>query len=171
MSVFFESTVRQCDKTLANVQAWLDKAVAHAEARKFDPELLLASRLAPDQYPLRRQIPAACDQAKFIAARLGAKDPPKHPDEEESIAALRARIANVREYLGTYTEKDFDGAEKRVIPLFFAPGKAMVGQKWATQMAMPNFYFHITTTYAILRNAGVPLGKYDFIGSLDMIDV
>jgi hypothetical protein len=158
-------------QTLKNLGAWLEKAEAHAKTKGFDPAILLAARLAPDQYPLGRQIQAACDAGKFLAARLAAKDPPKHPDTEVTFEDFKARVASAMAFVTSITEADFAGAETRVVPLAFMPGKGMHGATYASEMALPNFFFHATHAYAILRHNGVPLGKQDYIGSLTLIDV
>jgi hypothetical protein len=163
--------VTQSTKMLGNVEKWLDKAVAFAEAKKFDPNTLLDARLAPDMFPLVRQIQSICDGAKLTAARLTNKEVPKHPDNEKTIDELRARIASVKEILATFKEEDFAGAEDRVVPLAFMPGKGLRGRDYYFEMQTPNFYFHLTAAYAILRHNGVELGKFDFIGSVPFIDV
>lgn len=165
-----DEIVHPMSKMLGNVDAWLDKAVAHAAAKKFDPAVLLQARLSPDQFPLVRQVQAACDQTKFAAARIAAKEPPKNPDTEESIDELKARIRTARDYLATFRPADFEGAESRVIPLFFMPGKAMLAPDYLREYLLPNFYFHTVTAYSILRHNGVDVGKYDFIGGLSLRD-
>src|SRR5690606_1659362 len=132
---------------------------------------LLQARLAPDQFALLRQIQAACDNAKFAAARVAGKQPPVHEDTETTFEELRARIRSVVDYLRTYTEADFEGAADRIVPFWFIPGKALTGQDYLTEYSVPNFYFHVTTAYAILRHNGVELGKIDYIGSLNLRDV
>jgi hypothetical protein len=127
--------------------------------------------LAPDQYPLTRQIQAACDAAKFVGARLGAKEAPKNPDTETTLAELRTRIAGTVSFLDGITEKDFAGAETRMCPLPWMPGKGLTGADYMNELGMPNFYFHVTTAYSIMRHNGVELGKTDFIGSLNVKDV
>lgn len=165
------STIQQAQKMLQNLDRWLTAAEENAGKRSFDPSVLLAARLAPDQYPLTRQVQAACDGAKYMAARMSGKAPPSHPDTEQTMAELHARIRTVVEYLGTYTAADFEGAEDRTVPLPFMPGKGMKGGNYLVEMALPNFYFHINAAYSILRHNGVPLGKIDYIGSLALIDV
>jgi uncharacterized protein len=167
MSIY-RQTIPRFTQVLVNLEAWLDAGVKYAEAKSFDPAVLLTARLAPDQYPLIRQIQAACDQAKAAPARLTAKEPPKHPDTEQTLAEIRARIATVKTYLATYDEKDFEGAAERVLVLPALRGKAMLGQDYLDQFALPNFYFHVSMAYAILRHNGVPLGKTDFIGAVDL---
>lgn len=156
---------------LENLDRWLTAGEENAKKRSFDPSVLLAARLAPDQYPLTRQVQAACDAGKFLAARLSGKAPPSHPDTEKTMEELHARIRSVVEYLGTYSAADFEGAEDRVVPLPFAPGKGMKGGSYLVEMALPNFYFHVTHAYAILRHNGVELGKRDYMGPLELIDV
>lgn len=169
MSLYHE-IVPVFTKQLAAMSGWLDKAAAHAAAKKFEPSVLLQARLAPDQFPLVRQIQTACDQTKFAAARIAGKEPPKNPDTESSLEELKARIETARGYLGSFAEKDFEGAEARVIPLFFAPGKAMAAPDYLREYLIPNFYFHQATAYSILRHNGVELGKRDFIGHLTIRD-
>ncbi len=167
----YDATVPQLSKMLNNLDRWLDKAAACAETKKFDPAVLLSARLAPDQYPLLRQIQSACDSAKSAAAHLGGKELPKHPDTEQTWAEIKARIRTCIAFLETVTEKDFEGAEKRQVTLsFLPPGKFVMGADYLNEMALPNFYFHVTTAYAILRNNGVDVGKYDYIGPVKLRD-
>jgi hypothetical protein len=166
----YDASVPQFKKMLTNLDKWLEGSIAFALKKSFDPNVLLQARLAPDQYPLVRQIQAACDGAKFTASYLAGKPPPKHPDTEQTMDEIRARIRTCVSYLETFTAADFDGAETRVIELPFLPGKITVGSDYLTEMGLPNFYFHVTTAYAILRHNGVDLGKRDFIGSLNLKD-
>ena len=163
--------VLQMSKMLGNLDRWLAKAVAFGESRKFDPNTLLHARLAPDMFPLLRQVQSACDGAKFLAARTSGKQPPKHPDDETTIDQLRARIANVREYLAGFAPDDFAGADARVVPLGFMPGKGLSAEDFAREMSIPNTYFHLVTAYAILRHNGVDLGKGDYLGRMNIRDV
>ena len=160
--------IAQMSKQLGQIDKWLDAAVAYAEQKKFDPNLYLGFRLAPDQFGFGRQVQIACDTAKQAAARLAGKEAPAHPDTETTIPELRARIQSVRTYLGTFTAKDFEGAETRKVPLPFLPGgnKGALGTDYLVHFAQPNFYFHLVHAYAILRHNGVPLGKRDFLGPL-----
>lgn len=161
-------TIVQLKKMLTNLDAWLAKAAAHAKAKSFDVGVLVQARLAPDQYPLVKQVQSACDTAKFAAARLSGKEAPKHPDTEQTFEELHQRIASVTSYLGTFTAKDFEGAEARAITLPFLEGKTMKGGDYLVEMVAPNFYFHLVTAYAILRHNGVSLGKMDYIGALTL---
>lgn len=166
----YEASVPQLKKMLNNLDKWLEAAVAFAQKKSFDPNTLLAARLAPDQYPLTRQVQSACDSAKFAAARLTGKEPPKHPDTEQTMDELRARVRTVVTYLEGFKPADFEGAEKRHVDLPFMEGKMMLGSDYLCEMALPNFYFHVTTAYSILRHNGVDLGKRDFMGSLNVKD-
>jgi uncharacterized protein len=158
--------VLEMKKLLGNVDGWLDKAVAHATARKFEPDTLLTSRLAPNMFPLVQQIQAICDHAKYAASRATGKDAPAHPDTEKTLAELRARIAAVRSYLDTFTAADFDGAASRSVSLPRWEGKSLSGLDYVIEHAMPNFFFHLGMTYALLRHNGVEVGKRDYLGTL-----
>lgn len=155
---------------LENLDRWLEKASAFATAKKFDVNNLLTARLAPDQYPLLNQLQSCCDNAKFAGSRLSGKEAPKHPDTEKTVDELRARIKSVVEYLNGFTARDFDGAAERDIELSYMPGKVFKAAEWYVDMGQPNFYFHVTTAYAILRHNGVDLGKMDYIGGARMRD-
>lgn len=170
MSLHDES-VSQVSKMLRNMEGWFGKAEAHAKAKGYEVDVLAAARLAPDQYPLTQQVQAACDSAKFTAARLAGVTPPANPDTEKTIAELRERIRATLSFLETVTPEQFAGAADREVTLPFMPGKAVKGAHYLVDMALPNFYFHVTTTYAILRHNGVELGKYDFIGHIRAYDV
>ncbi len=170
MSLYAE-TVTQMSKMLTNLDRWIDLGVEHATSKKYDPSVLLNARLAPDQYHFIKQVQAACDAAKFAAARLTGKTPPAHPDTEQTLEEVRARIQSVLAYLATFTEADFEAAETRVVPLSFMPGKGMLGSDYLHEMAGPNFYFHVTTAYSILRHNGVPLGKMNYMGGMKLQDL
>jgi len=162
----YDATVPVFTKLLSGVDKWLDKAAASADARKFDVELLASARLAPNQYSLTRQLQAACDQVKFTCAKLTGTEPPSHPDTEKTIAELRARIATVVAYMATFKREDFVGAEERACGHAWMGGKTMRGGDYLDHFALPNFYFHLATAYAILRHNGVELGKQDYIVDL-----
>jgi hypothetical protein len=166
----YNITVPTFDKLLANLDRWIEKATEFAKAKKFEPNDLLTARLAPDQYPLVRQIQSVCDQAKFACARVTGKEAPSHPDTETTFDELRARIRSVREYVNGYKPADFEGAETRKIALPWMPGKVLLGKDYVLDLSIPNFYFHFVTAYAILRHNGVDLGKMDFMGSLPLQD-
>lgn len=158
--------IGQMKKQLRQVDSWFDKAEAHAKARGFDPNLLVAVRLAPDQFALARQIDSTCDTAKLAASRLTGKDAPKNDDDEKTIAELRARVASAIAYLDTLTEKDFEGAATRTITTPRWEGRTMTGHDYFLEHALPNFYFHLAHAYAILRESGVDVGKRDYLGAL-----
>lgn len=166
----YHASVKEFAKMLKNLDAWIDKGVAHAKAKGIDPNLLLQSRLAPDQYPLVKQVQVACDTAKFAAARIAGKTAPKHADTEQTIDEIRARIRAVLDYVDGFQEKDFEGAATRPIEIPSLEGKVLTGADYFVEWAQPNFYFHVVTAYAILRHDGVDLGKRDFIGSVTMKD-
>lgn len=167
----YEQTVPQFTRMLTNIEGWLDLAQEHAKAKNFDVNVLLQSRLAPDQFALVKQVQSVCDQAKFIASRTAAKEPPKHPDTESTFDELKARIASVKSFLAGLTAKDFEGADARVVPLPFAPGKGMNAANYVCEMGLPNFYFHACMVYAILRHNGVDLGKRHYIGGVNLVDL
>ncbi|MBK8253958.1 MAG: DUF1993 domain-containing protein [Polyangiaceae bacterium] len=168
---YYADAVSQLIKMLENVDRWLTAGEEHAKKKSFDPNVLLTQRLAPDQFALLRQVQAACDAAKFFAARLSGKTAPSHPDTETNMAELHARIGAVTEYLKGFSAADFAGADTCIVPLGFAPGKGMKGADYAREMALPNFYFHCVTAYSILRHNGVELGKRDYIGNMAIIDI
>ncbi len=156
----------QIKKTLTQLDKWLESAGAHATAKSFDPAVYLTLRLAPDQFTFAKQVQTACDTAKLAAARLSGKEAPKHPDTEQSLAELRARVASVLAYLDGFTQADFEGAATRHVTQPRWEGQIMLGADYFLEHALPNFFFHTTHVYAILRHNGVALGKRDFLGEL-----
>ena len=164
----YELTIPQFKNTLSQVEKWLDAAVEYAKTKSFEPNVLLTLRLAPDQYPLVRQIQSVCDTAKFTPARLTGKEAPKHPDTEQTIDELRTRIRAVLEYLDGYKPAELAGTETAQVNLPWMPGKHVLGADYVSQLQLPNFYFHATLAYEILRHNGVPLGKSDFIGHMSI---
>ena len=158
--------VLEMKKLLGHTLAWLDKAESHAAAKGYEANSLLQARLAPDMFPLVRQFQSACDTAKFAAAFTTGKEPPSHPDTEQTFAEVRARIASVIAYLETFTEADFEGAESREVKRPRWEGKSMKAADYLIEQGLPNFFFHVTTAYDLLRHNGVELGKRDFIGQL-----
>jgi uncharacterized protein len=166
----FTLTVPQFLKTLRNLDRWLEAANELAAQKKFEPDVLLQQRLAPDQFALVRQVQSACDSAKLAAARLTGKDAPVHPDTETTMVELRKRIADVAGWLEGLRPADFVGADERRVSLGFMQGKWAFGSDYLVQFAIPNFYFHIVTAYSILRHNGVALGKLAYIGGLTLND-
>jgi hypothetical protein len=154
-------------RMLGNVLQWLDKAEAHAQAKKFDAGVYLSARLAPDMLPFVRQIQIACDAVKFGVARLAGVEAPKFEDNEASIADLRARIRKTLDYIGSVPAAQIDGTDDKDIVVPRRDGSmTLKGEAYLKQFVLPNFFFHVTTTYALLRHNGVDLGKADFLGPL-----
>ena len=153
-------------RILGNMLVWLDRAEAHAQARKFDPVNYLGLRLAPDMLPLSRQIQIASDAAKTCMSRLAGTDIPKWEDNEASLDELRARIRKTVAHVQSFSAAQIDGSDDRAISVPMRSGEALQfsGETFLRQFALPNFFFHATTTYALLRHAGVELGKADFLG-------
>ena len=158
--------VLEMKKLLGQMNRWIDKAEAHAASKDYDPNTLLQARLAPDMFPLVRQFQNACDTAKFAAAFTTGKEPPSHPDTEQTFAEVRARIASVIDYLGTYSEADFENLESREVKRPRWEGKSMRATDYLVEQGVPNYFFHLNMIYALLRHNGVELGKRDYIGQL-----
>ena len=150
---------------LKNLSSMLDKAQAHAEARKIDPAALTTFRLYPDMFPLSRQVQVACDVAKGAAARLAGVEVPKHEDTEQTFPELKARIAKTIAFIETIRPEQIDGSEEKDIVVKLGKQEyRFKGMQYLLNWAYPNFYFHVTTAYNILRHNGVELGKRDFVG-------
>jgi len=163
--MYFE-TVRQMKKMLGQLDTWIEKAATFAQTKKFDTSVYLTLRLAPDQFAFARQVQTACDTAKLVAARLTGKEAPSHPDTEQTLDELRARVRAVVTYIEGFSAKDFEGAATRVITQPRWEGKVMSGADYFLEHGVPNFFFHLTHAYAILRHNGVDLGKRDYLGPL-----
>jgi len=163
--MYFE-LIGQMKKMLGQLDKWLEAAGAFAVSKKFDPVVFATLRLAPDQFAFARQVQNACDTAKLVAARLAGKTAPAHADTEQTLDELRARVQSVVTYLGTFSAADFEAAATRVITQPRWEGKTMTGADYFREHGQPNFFFHITHAYAILRHAGVTLGKRDYLGAL-----
>ena len=160
--------IRVFAKMLENIEKWMDKAEEHAKDRAFEADVLAQSRLAPDQYPFVRQVQSACDQAKFAAAYLSGAKAPSHPDTEQTFSDLRQRIEKCRRFIASVPEKDFAGADERKVAPPWMGGRWLRGSDYLAELAIPNFYFHTSMAYAILRHNGVKLGKMDYIGGIPM---
>ena len=158
----------QMKKQLGQLGKWLDAAAADAKARSFDPNVFLTLRLSPDQFAFARQVQTACDTAKLAASRLTGKEAPAQPDTEQTLEELGARVRSVIAYLDTLSAKDFEGAAARVVTQPRWEGKVMSGSDYFVEHAVPNFYFHLTHAYAILRHSGVNVGKRDYLGALSL---
>jgi len=152
---------------LTSLSAILDKAAAHAEAKKLDPSVLLNARLFPDMFPLVRQVRAATDHALSACGRLAGVEPPKFANDEASIADLKDRIAKTIDFIRGLTPAQIDGTEDKAITITFPSGatREFTGQSLLLNFCLPNFYFHATTAYDILRHNGIEIGKRDFMGT------
>lgn len=164
----YASSVPVYIKMLENLAGILEKAVVWAKEEGKTDEEVLQARLAPDMFPLVRQVQIVSDNAKSISARLIGEEPPKMEDTESTLAELIDRTRKTVTYLRTIDSAKFDGAESRHIPFPYVPDTYLLGEEALLQSYLPNFYFHMTTAYDILRNQGMPLGKADFIGALPL---
>jgi hypothetical protein len=154
-------------RMLKNLTQWLDKAEAHAQAKKFEPSVYLSSRLAPDMLPFTNQVQIACDAVKFGIARLSGVEAPKFADDEASLADLKARVAKTIEFIESVPAAKIDGTEDKDVVVPRRDGSmTLKGEPYLKHFVLPNFFFHVTTTYALLRHNGVALGKADFLGAL-----
>jgi len=162
----YTMAVEQNARMLANLSGLLDKAIAYAESKKFDGTVLANSRLAPDMFPLSRQVQIACDMVKNGVARLAAIDPPKHEDNEQTLEELKARVAKALDFVKSVPAASLEGSEDRDIKIALRDRTLeFKGLQYLRAFVLPNMYFHITMTYAILRHNGVELGKTDFTGA------
>jgi hypothetical protein len=162
----YQASAPRFANTLKNLSAILDKAQAYAEMRKIDPLVLTSARLYPDMFALARQVQIACDTAKGAVARLAGVEVPKHEDTEKTFAELKARIAKTLDFIASVKPAQVDGSEEREIVLKLQGNDVKFkGLQYLLGFAWPNFYFHATTAYDILRHNGVELGKRDFIGN------
>lgn len=164
--MIYQMAVPQFSKMLKNLKNLLKKGEALAVAKKFEPTVLLNDRLVADQFNLIKQVQIATDTAKLCAVRLTGKEAPTHKDQETTIPELMTRIDEVCTYLGKLTPADFENYESKKITNQWWNGKTMTGEDYFIHHAVPNFYFHVTTAYAILRHNGVEIGKSDFLGEL-----
>jgi hypothetical protein len=167
-------TIRQFMRSLKNLDTILGKAEKNAEARKFDVNNFLTTRLYPDMLPFAVQVRIACDAAKLAGALLSAKEAPKHEDSETTVAELRGRIGKCLGYLETLSAKDFERTTAdTVIKLPGSPtrpSKSLRANEFLLARQIPNFYFHVATAYDILRQGGVEIGKSDYLGTLEFLD-
>ena len=154
------------DRTLAALSAVLTKAEAHCEARKIDPQALLAFRLFPDMFPFTRQVQLTCDFAARAAARLAGAEPKGFPDTETTFAELQARIAAARDYIASFSASSHEGAATRPVTIKMrGQDVTMPGLEYLTLYSLPQVYFHAATAYNILRHNGLEIGKRDFMGA------
>ena len=167
MISMYQASIPTLIHTLSNLVSILQKGAAHAENKKFDPTVLINSRLYPDMLPFSRQIQIATDNAKGCAARLAGLEPPKYEDTEASFPELIARVQKTIDYLKTFKPEQIDGSEDKTISLPLRNNvMTFQGMPYLLNFVLPNVYFHITTAYDILRHNGVELGKQDFIGKV-----
>jgi hypothetical protein len=152
---------------LTNLSKQIDKAIAYAEPKKVDGAVFAGTRLVVDMLPFSAQVQIACDNAKGAVARLASVEPPKHEDSEKTLAELKTRVTKTLDFINTLKPEQFNGAETREVVLKF-PNMTLKfnGLDYITKFALPNFYFHATMAYAILRKNGVELGKGDFLGNI-----
>src|SRR6202167_52182 len=161
----YDFSVPMLIRGLTNLSAILDKAPAHAEAKKFDASALAQPRLSADMFPLGRQVHVACDTAKGAAARLAGIDPPQHEDTEATLPELKQRIAKTVDFLRTVKPDMLKDAEGRSIELKFPNGtQKFTALAYLTDFVLPNFYFHVSMVYALLRKSGIEIGKPDYLG-------
>ncbi len=159
----------QFKNSLGQLDKWLEAAATFAQSRSFDSNLFVGLRLAPDQFAFARQVQVTCDTAKLAASRLSGKEAPSHADTEATLDDLRARVRSVIGYLESFSAKDFERAAAQVVTQPRWEGKVMSGADYFRQHALPNFFFHLSHCYAILRHNGVPLGKRDYLGALNLV--
>jgi hypothetical protein len=158
-------------RNLQVVELWLDKAEAFAANKKFDVNVLMTSRLAPDMKPFVYQIQSACDYAKAAAAWLSGQALPRHEDNERTVDEIRARVRKTVAFLETFRPEQYVHASEQKVHMSWAPtGKVLGGEDYLLQMSIPNVYFHLAMAYAILRHHGVDVGKMDFLGGANWID-
>lgn len=162
----YEASITVFIRMLKNFAAILAKGAAYAEAKKIEPTVLVNSRLYPDMFPLARQVQIASDAAKGCGARLAGREPPKFEDNEATFPELLTRIDKTIAYLETLKPEQINGSEQKTITLQIRKNTmTFLGMPFLLNFALPNFYFHVTTAYDILRHCGVEIGKQDFIGA------
>jgi uncharacterized protein len=163
----YQASVPPFVQILTALSGVLDKGQAYATAKKFDPAILLTARLSPNMFPLSRQVQIACDFAKGASARLAGAEVPSWPDHEKTFAELQERIRKTTDFVQTFKAAQIDGSEDRDVKVSIAGQPvSFKGQPYLIQFVLPNFYFHTTMAYAILRHNGVELGKRDFVGAV-----
>lgn len=163
----YDVTTGQFIRSLKALRAILVKAGQFCEQKRIAPEVLFGSRLAPDQFPLSRQVQMVCDNAKLCSARLTGADAPKHEDKEQTLPEFLARIDSTLTFIESLERHQYATYADKHIKFPWNPGVYLEGSDYVTQYALPNFYFHLTTAYAILRHNGVDVGKSDYLGAVD----
>lgn len=167
----YNSTVPYFVRMLGNLKNILVKAEAWAKEKKIEESTLLGARLALDQFSFVKQVQVVCDNAKGTVARLAGAEPPKMEDTEQTVAELIARVEKTIVYVKTVTAEQFEGSEERKITLPYFPDKYLLGLEYLNGYALPNFYFHMTTAYSILRHYGLAIGKADYAGGMEFKDL
>ena len=163
----YDMSIPALSRGLTNLSAILDKAAAHAAAKKYDSAVLAQLRLFPDMHPLTRQVQIACDTAKGAAGRLAGVDIPKHEDTETTLDELKQRIAKTLDFLKTVSTDQVNSAETRTIEIKFPNGAwKFTALAYLSDFVLPNFYFHESMVYALLRKSGIEIGKTDFLGAI-----
>ena len=163
----YDMSIPALSRGLTNLSAMLDKAAAHAAAKKYDSAVLAQLRLFPDMHPLTRQVQIACDTAKGAAGRLAGVDVPKHEDTETTLDELKQRIAKTLDFLKTVSTDQVNSAETRTIEIKFPNGAwKFTALAYLSDFVLPNFYFHESMVYALLRKSGIEIGKTDFLGAI-----
>jgi uncharacterized protein len=163
----YQASAPRFAHSLKNLSAIMDKAQAYSEAKKIDPVVLMSARLYPDMFPLSRQVQIAADTAKGAVARLGGVENPKYEDNEKTFEELQARIAKTVEFINSFKPAQIDGTEEKEIVLKLGSNEVKYkGMQYLLGFALPNFYFHATAAYAILRHNGVELAKRDYLGTI-----
>jgi len=162
----YQASVPRFVNILGNLSNILDKAQAHVEAKKLDTATLTNYRLFPDMLPMKSQVQIACDTAKGVVARLAGVDIPVYEDNEQTLSDLKARVAKTIAFIQTVTPKQIDGTEEKEVVIKRGDKETHYkGMQFLLGHALPNFYFHVTTTYNILRHNGIEIGKRDYLGN------
>ena len=167
MNDIYTYTVPIFIKTLGGLKSVLVKAEAYAKEEGISEETLLADRLAPDMFPLIKQVQMSCDNAKNSTARLAGVEAPKYEDDEKTFAELLARVDKTITFIQSVPESSFTGAAERHITLPYYEGKYLTGFDYAREYALPNFFFHLVTSYALIRKNNVPIGKADYANNIN----
>ena len=161
----YQASIPSFVRMLGNLSSMLDKAAAHAEAKNIDPSIFVNARLAPDMYPLSRQVQIATDMVKGCAARLAGIEVPRYEDNETTFVELQVRIAKTKAFIQSVSASQIDGSEDhKITPKFGSRELSFSGQDYLLDFVIPNFHFHLSMTYAILRHHGVEIGKKDYTG-------
>jgi hypothetical protein len=171
VEIAYHDIVAQCTRSLKTIEVYLDKAERYAKDKNVDIGTLVSGRLAADMQPLTYQVQSACDYVKAAAAWLSGQAPPRHEDNEKTVDELRARIRKTVAFVDSVAAHQYRGAAERKVKLSWAPpGKVIGGKDYVLQVTIPNVYFHVAMAYAILRHAGVDVGKMDFLKPMDFVD-